>query len=390
MEKAGQSKSMGGQKKPEVDVSSVLKKLPSDDDLTWDSYFAPEHVKDELRHLAEGMDPDFQQRLKALRQHCCKRPGQIFRGRPMILLHGPPGTGKTHAMRMLAALLKLQPWILDVKTMSDSWEARNLFGEVLRTIASLDKAIVFLDECEGIFRSRGPMMNYALVAVTTKVELIDDFLTWVDGLQGQRAEEIKGAYLCLSTNILDHIDPAIVSRSNCMKIDLPGLSERRAWWGAHAKHLIPCELDDLGALTEGLSFRDLGQVAEKVEKAAARHGDVDVQLKHCGISQYRQAALRLAAEKSPSSAAAEKPLATVSEQPLHLQAKLEAEQAERWKLEARVQQLESESLDAEWYHIDRVQIQDELIVARSLRDYALPVVRKFGGVRDALLRLTQR
>ena len=314
----------------------------------------------------------------------------------MILLHGPPGTGKTHAMRMLAASLKLQPWILDVKTMSDSWEARNLFGEVLRTIASLNKAIVFLDECEGIFRSRGPMMNYASVAVTTKVELIDDFLTWVDGLQGQRAEEIKGAipsgvyihelqgfqfdatclgrlwfkksvrcvclgaYLCLSTNILDHIDPAIVSRSNCMKIDLPGLSERRAWWGAHAKHLIPCELDDLGALTEGLSFRDLGQVAEKVEKAAARHGDVDVQLKHCGISQYRQAALRLAAEKSPSSAAAEKPLATVSEQPLHLQAKLEAEQAERWKLEARVQQLELESLDAEWYHIDRVQIQDEL------------------------------
>ena len=52
MEKAGQSKSMGGQKKPEVDVSSVLKKLPSDDDLTWDSYFAPEHVKD--LHLQGG------------------------------------------------------------------------------------------------------------------------------------------------------------------------------------------------------------------------------------------------------------------------------------------------------------------------------------------------
>jgi len=361
MEKAGQSKFTGGQKKPEVD--SVLKKLPSDDDLTWDSYFAPEHVKDELKHLAECMDPDFQQRLKALRQHCRERPGQIFRGRPMLLLHGPPGTGKTHAMRMLAASLKLQPWILDVKAMSDSWEARNLFGEVLQTIASLNKAIVFLDECEGIFRDRGPMMNYASVAVTTKVELIDDFLTWVDGLQGQRTEEMKGAYLCLSTNILEHIDPAIVSRSNCMKIDLPGLPERRAWWGAHAKQLIPCELDELGSLTEGLSFRDLSQVAEKVETAAARHGHMDVQLQHCGVFQYRQAALRLAEEKSTSSAAAEKPRATVSEQPSCLQAKLEAEQAERWKLEARVQHLESESLDAEWYHIDQVQMQDELIVA---------------------------
>ena len=284
-------------------------------------------------------------------------------------------------------------------------------------------------------------MNYASVAVTTKVELIDDFLTWVDGLQGQRTEEMKGAipgsvyikgfligfgalrlhtsgsrvsvwchldrlwwcgmhksqccvylgaYLCLSTNILEHIDPAIVSRSNCMKIDLPGLPERRAWWGAHAKQLIPCELDELGSLTEGLSFRDLSQVAEKVERAAARHGHMDVQLQHCGVFQYRQAALRLAEEKSTSSAAAEKPRATVSEQPSCLQAKLEAEQAERWKLEARVQHLESESLDAEWYHIDPVQMQDELIVARSLRDHALLVFRKISGVCDSILRRSRR
>ena len=117
---------------------------------------------------------------------------------------------------------------------------------------------------------------------------------------------------------------------------------------------------------------------------------MDVQLQHCGVFQYRQAALRLAEEKSTSSAAAEKPRATVSEQPSCLQAKLEAEQAERWKLEARVQHLESESLDAEWYHIDPVQMQDELIVARSLRDHALLVFRKISGVCDSILRRSRR
>ena len=173
-----------------------------------------------------------------------------------------------------------------------------MFDEVLQTIGSLSRSIVFLDECEGIFRSRGPMMNYASVTVTTKVELIDDFLTWVDGLQGQKESHVMaGAFLCLSTNVLEHIDPAVVSRSSCLKIDLPGLPERQAWWAAHAKHLVMPELAELASITEGLSFRDLAQVAEKVERAAARHAGLDAQVKHCSISQYRDVSRKLAEDK---------------------------------------------------------------------------------------------
>ena len=83
--------------------------------------------------------------------------------------------------------------------------------------------------------------------------------------------EVRPSVLfCLSTNMLDHIDPAVVSRSSCVSIGLPGLLERRAWWTAHAKHLTPSERQQLATDTEGLSFRDLSQVAEKVERMAAR------------------------------------------------------------------------------------------------------------------------
>ena len=33
-------------------------------------------------------------------------------------------------------------------------------------------------------------MNYASVAVTTKVELIDDFLAWVDGLDTKSQQRL--------------------------------------------------------------------------------------------------------------------------------------------------------------------------------------------------------
>lgn len=66
-----------------------------------------------------------------------------------------------------------------------------MFNEVLGEISKLSRAIVFLDECEGIFRSRGPMMNYASVSVTAKVDVIDDFLAWVDGLETARGKKMQ-------------------------------------------------------------------------------------------------------------------------------------------------------------------------------------------------------
>eukprot|EP00913_Durusdinium_trenchii_P019685 g18506.t1 len=51
--------------KNDDEVQSVLKPLTPDLRLSWDSYFAPERLREELMHIAETMDPVFQQKLQA-------------------------------------------------------------------------------------------------------------------------------------------------------------------------------------------------------------------------------------------------------------------------------------------------------------------------------------
>jgi len=241
--------------------------------------------------VADRIDPAFHQNLQALRRHTREYPDVKVAGRPVLLLHGPPGTGKTHAMRMLSQLCQLTPWTLDLKAMADSWSPQSLFTEVLKAIDRLSSAIVFMDECESVLRDRGPMMSYASVMVTTKVELIDTFLTWTDGLERGTSAEMDRVLLCLSTNMFEHLDRGVVSRCIAVKIGLPALPERRAWWAQNAKHLDHLAHEHLGALSEGLSFRDLVQIADRVEFAAARHKDPITRTRHCDIASFEAAVM---------------------------------------------------------------------------------------------------
>jgi len=174
------------------------------------------------------------------------------------------------------------------------------------------------------------------------VELIDDFLTWVDGLESRLSEDAAGAFMCLSTNVLEHIDPAIVSRSSCLKIDLPGLQERTAWWQAHAKQLPEAELLQLGSLTEGLSFRNLAQVVEKVERAAARQSDPAQHLHKCALSEYKMVAKLVQGEVACAATDdLPKETPTRAAKTPGWQVELEAERRARAELEERVKQLEN-------------------------------------------------
>lgn len=91
-----------------------------------------------------------------------------------------------------------------------------LFNEVLAEISKLSRAIVFLDECEGIFRSRGPMMNYASVSVTAKVDVIDDFLAWVDGLEMARGKKMQLGLLWFSVGYVNHF----LFNAECLQVNM--------------------------------------------------------------------------------------------------------------------------------------------------------------------------
>ena len=68
----------------------------------------------------------FIMRSEPIAKHCRKASlgnGEISSsGVPLVLFHGPPGTGKTHAMRDIAAESGLKPFVLNTsKLQEDSY-----------------------------------------------------------------------------------------------------------------------------------------------------------------------------------------------------------------------------------------------------------------------------
>ena len=61
-----------------------------------------------------------------------REPDDTAPGIPLVLFWGPPGTGKTHAMRTLSMVTGLKPFTLDLAGLVDldSWQAVPMFEGV--------------------------------------------------------------------------------------------------------------------------------------------------------------------------------------------------------------------------------------------------------------------
>eukprot|EP00747_Dinoflagellata_sp_TGD_P059903 gnl/TRDRNA2_/TRDRNA2_151793_c2_seq1.p2 gnl/TRDRNA2_/TRDRNA2_151793_c2~~gnl/TRDRNA2_/TRDRNA2_151793_c2_seq1.p2 ORF type:complete len:230 (+),score=53.86 gnl/TRDRNA2_/TRDRNA2_151793_c2_seq1:2-691(+) len=108
----------------------------------------------------------------------------------------------------------------------------------------------------------------------TTVRLIDDFLAWFDGIEGPpRSVEESRAIMCFSTNELEHLDPAVISRCMLVDVPLPGEKELLAWWQRHTHQLMQTEHKKLASLSVGmrLSFRDVKKLLnDQHDKAASK------------------------------------------------------------------------------------------------------------------------
>jgi len=184
-------------------------------------------------------------------------------GPPIVLLHGPPGTGKTQGMKVVAAQTKKHLYVLSLKGLVAHSHIRELFSAILEELASLRDAIVFLDECEEFFQSRSSFEGYASVEVQHQKHLVTTFIQWADGLEKQDFGA-HGLLLCLATNMKNALDPAISDRARKhIEFHLPNKMQRLDWWKRHAQHLGSSEHMQLARVSEGLSFRGLWAASEK-------------------------------------------------------------------------------------------------------------------------------
>ncbi|MDL0429809.1 AAA family ATPase [Marinobacter sp. TBZ242] len=186
-----------------------------------------------------------------------------------LLLYGPPGTGKTEIARRIADSTGGHFMSLSIPDLKAGHVGGS--GERVRKIweeaRDRGRAVIFVDECEGMFARRGSVNSDA-----ASDELVQAFLAEWDGVASSDQIWVVGA-----TNRRDLLDEAIVSRFGAaVEIGLPDADGR--------KQILKLEMEKLGRepdipehvgnATNGFSGRNLATLARDICTLAAEKGEI--------------------------------------------------------------------------------------------------------------------
>ena len=187
-------------------------------------------MEEHVRQLLWRNVIDLHQRREILKAHGVP----IRRG---ILLHGPPGTGKTFATRYLCAKLPQTTRIVVAGS------ALQQVPAIFSLARLLQPSLIILEDVDLVFTTRDINYQGAILA-----ELLDQ----MDGL---RPHEDVG--FVLTTNAIDRIEAAIKDRpgriSQCIHLGLPNTELRRRYLAHYLASYVVAgvDLDALAARSAG-------------------------------------------------------------------------------------------------------------------------------------------
>lgn len=178
----------------EVMIASHLV-APEDIDVSWADIAGLDGVIQELRETV----------VLPVRHRELFRRSQLWRAPKGVLLHGPPGCGKTLIAKAIAKDAGMRFINLDVAVLTDKWygESQKLATAVFTLAQKLQPCIIFIDEIESFLRIRGSGDHEATAMMKTQF-----MLQW-DGL-------VSNANTCVlvlgATNRPQDLDKAILRR----------------------------------------------------------------------------------------------------------------------------------------------------------------------------------
>ncbi|MDP2910624.1 MAG: AAA family ATPase [bacterium] len=186
-----------------------------------------------------------------------------------VLLHGPHGNGKTTLVKALANEIEAPLFHITPKDIirSAMGVSANLVSELFRILKGYKVAILFLDDVDGLIKSRST--NSAIMG-----SIISQFLIETDGLETNFGDNVL--LILAATNRIKIIDEAM---KRCGRFDeriFVGPPDLRARELILRKNMdqVP-SLDDidfsqLACTTEGFSGADLKGLVNKAKQRAFR------------------------------------------------------------------------------------------------------------------------
>jgi len=180
-----------------------------------------------------------------------------------IVLHGPPGCGKTFAVERLVEFIDWPSYSIDSNSVGSPFihETSKKVSEVFDQAIDAAPSVIVIDEMESFLSDRqsGGSLNMH------HVEEVAEFLRRIP-------EAIKNKVLIIAmTNLIELIDPAILRRGRFDHIVKVGMASK-----LEVKSLLDSLLDklpkaddlDLDGLVDGLTEKPLSDVAFVVREAA--------------------------------------------------------------------------------------------------------------------------
>lgn len=197
-----------------------------------------------------------------------------------VLLHGPPGCGKTMLAKATAREAGAKFINLDIALITDKWygESQKLAGAVFTLAQKIAPCIIFIDEIDSFLRTRDSHDHEATAMVKAQ------FMQMWDGLE-TRSQDQAPVVVMGATNRPKDVDRAILRRMPAtFHIGLPCAQQRKSILKkilAMEKVSEDMDFIRLSNLTEGFSGSDLREACRTASVFRMRElmSSIDVESK---------------------------------------------------------------------------------------------------------------
>jgi transitional endoplasmic reticulum ATPase len=217
-----------------------------DEPVAWDDVVLEEDVREQLIEILNVFaHPDLARSLGV------KPPAGI-------LLHGPPGTGKTTIAKAIATEVNSSFYEQSAGDMLSKWagESEERVMKLFSKARANRPSVIFIDEIDGLLRRRSSDS-----ATPWEERVVSQFLRELDGLVASEGVMLVGA-----TNRIDIIDPAIQGRRlTPIEVGLPDAAGRLKLLQVLCRDVSlskTAKLKEIAVATEGMSGADLKRLRD--------------------------------------------------------------------------------------------------------------------------------